>query len=79
MAVILDKKQEQLVRGLVNSGRYPSDEAVLQRSLELLLEYESRLAELRAEIQKGIDSGEATPLDMEEIKAKARSLFGSKS
>lgn len=79
MAVVLDEKQEKLIQDLVNSGRYPSDGAVLQRSLELLLEYESRLAELRAEIQKGIDSGEATPLDMEAIKAKARRLYGSKT
>jgi hypothetical protein len=32
-----------------------------------------RLEELRREIQKGIDSGDATPLDIEEIKAKGRS------
>lgn len=74
MAVVLDKKYEQLVHDLVKSGRYPSDEVVLQRSLELLLEYEGRLAELRTEIQKGVDSGEATPLDMEEIRIKARKV-----
>lgn len=33
---------------------------------------ELRLEELRREIQKGIDSGPATPLDIEEIKARGR-------
>jgi len=33
---------------------------------------ELRLEELRREIQKGIDSGESTPLDMDEIKARGR-------
>lgn len=31
-------------------------------------EGELRLEEIRQEVQKGIDSGESTPLDMEEIK-----------
>jgi antitoxin ParD1/3/4 len=31
-----------------------------------------RLEEIRQEVQKGIDSGESTPLDMEEIKARSR-------
>ena len=33
---------------------------------------ERLLEELKREIQKGIDSGPATPLDMEEIKQKGR-------
>lgn len=33
---------------------------------------ELRLEEVRQEVQKGIDSGESTPLDMEEIKARGR-------
>lgn len=31
-----------------------------------------RLADLRHEIQKGIDSGEASPLDINAIKARGR-------
>jgi antitoxin ParD1/3/4 len=31
-----------------------------------------RLEELRAEIKKGLDSGEATPLDIGAIKARGR-------
>jgi antitoxin ParD1/3/4 len=34
--------------------------------------HELRLEELRREIQKGIDSGESTPLDFEAIKARGR-------
>ena len=32
------------------------------------------LAQLRQDIQAGLDSGPATPLDMEEIKAEGRRL-----
>jgi len=32
----------------------------------------NRLEELKAEIQKGFDSGEPTPLNIEEIKARGR-------
>jgi antitoxin ParD1/3/4 len=31
-----------------------------------------RLQELRQDIQVGLDSGDATPLDMQSVKAKAR-------
>jgi antitoxin ParD1/3/4 len=36
-----------------------------------------RLEELRHEIQKGIKSGEATPLNMENIKSRSRKRFAS--
>lgn len=35
-----------------------------------------RLAELRAEIQKGLESGESTPLDVDAIKARGRKRLG---
>ena len=34
--------------------------------------YQIRLEELQKEIQKGLDSGPATPLDINEIKSKVR-------
>ena len=72
MTISLSEEQRQFVRELVDSGRYKSEADVIEQSIRLLQEYESRLAELRAEVQKGIDSGEPTPLDMSEVKAKAR-------
>ncbi len=60
----------------VESGLYNSVSEVMQDALRLLEERdqlrELRLEELRREIQKGMDSGTATPLDMEAIKARGR-------
>ena len=48
----------------------------MREALRLLEERDQlrdlRLEELRSEIQKGINSGEATPLNIEEIKANGR-------
>jgi len=48
----------------------------MREALRLLEERDQlrdlRLEELRNEIQKGINSGEATPLSIEEIKASSR-------
>jgi antitoxin ParD1/3/4 len=76
MTVSLMKEQKRLIQNLVSSGRYQTDSEVVSNAFKLLLEYETRLSELCAEIQKGRDSGEATPLDMASIKAKARELQG---
>ena len=76
MHVSLTPKLEELVRGKVETGLYNSASEVVREALRLLEERdrlkEIRLDELRKEIQKGLDSGPATPLDFEELKAKAR-------
>ena len=67
---------EKFVRDLVESGRYASASEVLRDGLRLLEEREwvreIKLKELRSEIQKGLDSGDVGPLDMEEIIAEAK-------
>jgi len=64
------------VKGKVESGLYNSVSEVMREALRLLEERdqlrELRLDELRRDIQKGIDSGTSTPLDIEEIKARGR-------
>ncbi len=76
MNISLNPYVEELVKGKVESGLYNSASEVMREALRLLEERdqlrELRLEELRREIQKGIDSGEATPLDMEEIKRRGR-------
>ena len=76
MNISLPPHLEEIVKSKVDSGLYNSASEVMRDALRLLEERdqlrELRLEELRREIQKGIDSGEATPLDMEEIKARGR-------
>jgi antitoxin ParD1/3/4 len=76
MNISLTPHLEDLVKSKVDSGLYNSASEVMREALRLLEERDQlrnvRLEELRREIQKGLDSGDATPLDMEEIKASGR-------
>ena len=74
MNISLTPHLEEVVKGKVESGLYNSASEVMREALRLLEERDQlrtlRLEALRREIQKGIDSGEATPLDIEDIKAR---------
>lgn len=76
MNISLTPQLEELVKRKVDSGLYVSASEVLREALRLLEErdrlYAIRLEELRTEIKRGVDSGEATPLDMEAIKTRGR-------
>ncbi len=76
MNVSLTLELEKWVQSQVESGIYTSASEVIRKGLRLLKEQDTlkeiRLAELRQEIQQGIDSGESTPLNMDEIIAKAK-------
>ncbi len=76
MNVSLTPKLEEMVRKKVESGLYNSSSEVIREALRLLEEEdmlrEWRLDKLRAEIRKGIESGPAGPLDMEEIITRGR-------
>ena len=76
MNISLTPHLENLVKSKVESGLYNSASEVMRDALRLLEERDSlrqiRVEELRREIQTGIDSGEATSLDIEEIKANGR-------
>ena len=76
MNVSLTPQLEELVKRKVESGLYGSASEVMREALRLLDEHDRlrnmRLEELRAEMKKGIDSGEPTPLDMGAIKARGR-------
>lgn len=71
MNVSLTIELEKWVQSKVESGMYTSASEVIREGLRLLKEQDAlkaiRLAELRREIQQGIDSGESTPLNMDEI------------
>jgi antitoxin ParD1/3/4 len=55
---------------------YYSASEVVREGLRLLQERDQlqqlRLQELRQDIQAGLDSGDATPLDIQAVKVKAR-------
>jgi antitoxin ParD1/3/4 len=76
MNVSLTPQLEELVKRKVESGLYSSASEVMHEALRLLDEHDRlramRLEELRAEIRKGLDSGEPTPLDIGTIKARGR-------
>jgi antitoxin ParD1/3/4 len=76
MNVSLTPQLEDLVQQKVASGLYGSASEVMREALRLLEERDRvhalRGEELRTEIQKGLDSGPATPLDIEAIKARGR-------
>ena len=76
MNISLTPQLEELVKSKVSSGLYGSASEVMREALRLLEERDRiravRLQELRAEIQKGLDSGEPRPLDIEDIKARGR-------
>ena len=74
--VSLTPHLEEFIHQNVSSGRYQSASELVRAALRLLQEQEQeRLAKLewlRGEIRKGLDSGPATPLDMDEIKRLGR-------
>jgi len=76
MNISLPPQLENLVKNKVESGLYSSASEVLREALQLLEERDQldklRFEALRGDIQKGLDSGEATPLDIEAIKERGR-------
>ncbi|RYE47343.1 MAG: type II toxin-antitoxin system ParD family antitoxin [Hyphomicrobiales bacterium] len=78
----LGEHYEKFVRELVESGRYNSASEVLRDGLRLLEDAEVlrkvRTEELKRLIQEGLDSGDAGPLDMEDIIAEAKRLKASR-
>ena len=81
MNVSLTPQLESYVKQKVEAGMYNSVSEVMREALRLLEERDTlkdmKLAALRRDLQDGIgelDRGEGTPLNMDEIKAKARAI-----
>lgn len=74
--VSLTPHLEDFIHQTVSSGRYQSASEVVRSALRLLEEREreraAKLEWLRAEIQKGFDSGPPAPLDVEELLRECR-------
>jgi antitoxin ParD1/3/4 len=81
MNISLNPHFEELVKGKIESGLYHTASEVMREALRLLEERdqlrELHLEKLRQDIKNGLNSGEATPLDIETIKAKGRKRIAS--
>ena len=76
MNINLTPQLEDLVRAKVTSGMYNSASEVIREALRLLDREDQvravTLAQLRHDIQEGLQSGPAGALDMEDIKRRGR-------
>lgn len=73
---ILGDHFDAFVAAQVEAGRYKDATDVIRSGLRLLEEREARLQTLRHALDEGEESGSAGPLDMEEIKRRAREDAG---
>ena len=82
----IGKHFEELIEGLLESGRYSTASEIMREGLRLVEEREERrkvkLEALRAEIQKGFDSGPAEEVDLSEwiesIKQRGRQRLAAR-
>lgn len=82
----IGKHFEEMIEGLLESGRYATASEVMREGLRLVEEREERrkvkLEALRAEIQRGFDSGPAEEVDlsewMESIKLRGRQRLAAR-
>lgn len=68
---------EGFIAQQIQHGRYGSASEVIRASLRLLEEREQKLEALRQALIEGEESGEDSPLDMEEIRRAAREIVRS--
>ena len=86
MNVSLTSRLADLVHKKVESGRYKSASEVVREGLRLLEEQDvvrdTKLEELRREIQKDLDSGDPTPWNVDDFLKEATTRYkgrGSKT
>jgi antitoxin ParD1/3/4 len=81
-SVALGAHFEEFIKAQLASGRYNNVSEVVREGLRLLEDQEAlrqmKLQRLRADIQAGLDSGPATPLNIEEVKTEGRRLLAAK-
>ena len=83
MNVNLSPHLEDMVRQKVSSGLYTSASEVVREALRMMEAQDqlraAKLDQLRQDIREGLESGEATPWDAEEIKREGRQRRASRA
>ena len=81
MNISLTDELVQFVKTKVDSGRYTSSSEVVREALRLLEKQDQREQEkrdaLRQAYREGVESGPATALDMDALRAEAARRLGS--
>jgi antitoxin ParD1/3/4 len=72
LSLTLDEHFARFVEGQVADGRYDSTGEVVLAGLRLLEDQETRLADLRAALIEGEESGPAAPFDFDAFIARKR-------
>lgn len=67
---------DQFISTQIKSGRFGNASEVLRASLRLMEQEEQKFQTLRQALIDGENSGESTPLDMQEIIQKAKKQAG---
>lgn len=75
-SITLDDHSEEFIAKQVKTGRYRSPSDVVRESLRLFEERERKLDLLRQALKEGEESGDATPLDINEVIREAKQEAG---
>ena len=78
MNVSLTPHFDDFIKNQLDSGRYHSASEMIRDALRLLEDREKQINRLSDDLQKGLDSGSSSPLDIEAIKRQGRKNLASK-
>ena len=69
---VLGEHFDQFIKAQIKSGRFGNASEVVRASLRRMEDDEQKLEALRRALAEGENSGQSTPLDMEDIRKTAK-------